>query len=88
MGASLHSQQDGQFVGNKQPLHAFPIGSAPTSKKLQQIGGAKVVSCGVKYKERLQDVALWSSLWQAGKPAEAGKTTHFYKFVDVLWERP
>lgn len=32
-----------------------------------------MVSCGVKYKEYLQDVALWSSLWQAGKSVEAAK---------------
>ena len=34
MGASLFSQQDGQCVGNKQPLHAFPNCSAPTWKKI------------------------------------------------------
>lgn len=33
MGASLFSQQDGQCVGNKQPLRAFPNCSAPTWKK-------------------------------------------------------
>lgn len=33
IGASLFSQQDGLFVGNKQHLHAFPLCSAPTSKK-------------------------------------------------------
>lgn len=37
MGASLYSQQDGQFVGNKQPLHALPIGSAPTSKNYNKL---------------------------------------------------
>ena len=74
MGAPLFSQQDGQFVGNKQLLHAFLICSALTSKKKSQpIGSAKVVSCCVKYKECLQDVVLWSSLWQADKPAEAAK---------------
>lgn len=50
MGASLFAQQDVQFVGNKQPLHAFPNYSAPTSKKSQQIASAEVVSCGVKYR--------------------------------------
>lgn len=60
IGASLFSQQDGLFVGNKQHLRAFPLRSAPTSKKkkLQQIENAKVAACGVKYKECLQDVAL------------------------------
>lgn len=61
LGASLFSQQDGPFVGNKQTLRAFPLCSAPTSKKnqkLQQIESAKVAACGIKYKECLQDVAL------------------------------
>lgn len=48
-----------------------------SKKKSQQIGSAEVVSHGVKYKECLQDVALWSSLWQGGIPAKAAKQSTF-----------
>lgn len=88
LGASLFSQQDDWFVGNKQPLHAFPICSGPTSKKQKsehahtythQIGSAEGVPCGVIYKGCLEDIAVRSSLCQASK------TINLYKFVYVLW---
>lgn len=48
LGASLSSQQDDWFVGNKQLLHAFPICSGPTSKKLKSKHAHTYTKLGVQ----------------------------------------
>lgn len=84
MGASLFSQQDGQFVRNKQPSRAFPICSAPLKKNHNKLGVQKwfpvVLNMGISSRRCTLEffVASRQTSWSS-------KTASPYEFVYVLW---